>query len=359
MAFSTGTGPQSVLNTTISEYIKERENNIMRKRAFLALLKESGRISYGHSGEKMEWPVRYKRNSMIGQGHFSSNSFAQQNRHTTASLPWRSYILPEGLDKFSRLKNRGKEAIIDLYATIVDDMLDDISDQFCAKLFVDGNASGNELEIHGLDSFAGTSGVTAAKYATASDTYGGLSTVLGNYGGSWTGTWPFGSGDAQYDFWTPLLPDWSDAGWVGGLTTWAANAVEVLRWGIVAQQRNKNKLDCYLFEGDLFRQFLDTLDDKERIIVRENAKNGKMPSLGFGEAVMFDGVECIWEFGVASDVVYGVTLKDIEIRSMQKQMFVANAEDFDMATSSHRFSIDFYGNARFNPRGMARVDSYT
>jgi hypothetical protein len=40
----------------------------------------------------------------------------------------------------------------------------------------------------------------------------------------------------------------------------------------------------------------------------------------------------------------------MELRSMQGQLFVPEGPDYDVASKSWRFSIDFFGNLVFNPR---------
>jgi hypothetical protein len=98
-------------------------------------------------------------------------------------------------------------------------LMADIEEAFGDELYVDGNASGNEGRIHGFESWLGNSGAATNGYvATPSDTYAGLSTTLGNYGGTWSTpprntNWPDGKGDPEYDFWSPLLVDYTDTAW--------------------------------------------------------------------------------------------------------------------------------------------------
>jgi hypothetical protein len=61
---------------------------------------------------------------------------------------------------------------------------------------------------------------------------------------------------------------------------------------------------------------------------------------------------------VPSNTGYGFNLDQMELNSLQKQLFVPEGPDFDIASQSWRFSIDFYGNMQFNPRYMGKLFNY-
>ena len=54
--------------TTIGEQIKGEEVNIIRNQKILALMESGGRISFGHSGKRLEWDVRISRNDLTPYG---------------------------------------------------------------------------------------------------------------------------------------------------------------------------------------------------------------------------------------------------------------------------------------------------
>ena len=92
--------------------------------------------------------------------------------------------------------------------------MDDAKQRLPIELYIDGNEAGNEKRFHGIESFMGVSGANASQpIGTPSDTYANLVTTLQNYGGNFSGSWPSGNGDPQYDFWAPhvaLDPDHRD-----------------------------------------------------------------------------------------------------------------------------------------------------
>lgn len=359
---------QRVLNTTIHQYIREEEENILRDRKILALLKSRGRITFNHGGDLMDWKVRYKRAPMRVFRESDTLTFNRINRWKTAQLDWRGYAATDSINKMEKLKNKGTEAIIKFFEQMTQNLMADIEEHFGDELYVDGNAAANAGRIHGFESWFGNSGGATNGYvATPSDTYAGLSTVLGNYGGSWSTTggstnWPDGTGDAEYDFWSPLIVDYTDTAWSPTTKTWANTCVEAMRYGILKMMKNKSRkgqMDMIQLERELFRLFLEKQEAKERITVNRGDKKGGLVSLGFTDVVNLDGVDITSEYGVPTATGYGHAIEHMELRSLQGQLFVAVTPDFDIASYSDRYSIDFFGNMRANPRYQAKFANVT
>lgn len=355
------------VHATLSNYIKGEENNTLRNRKVLAMLKSKGRISFNWSGLDMVWRIRYAQGQMQGYADGETLTFPRRNRRQTATLPWRGYAMSESLNKLDKLKNRGREAIVNFYATLGEDMMKDMGEVFGPQVYVDGEAAGNGRKIHGIESYMGSSGVTRPFVADPSDTYAGLSTALAAYGGSWTGTWPNGEGDAKFDFFSPILvnytgPDVGGVGWKSNTKTWEHTCIEALRFGILYAMRsksNKGMLDTIILDRELYRQFLERLDERTRITVQSNASNSTLIKLGFSDVQNFDGVDITTEFGIPSGVGYGFNFDEMEMRSMQSQMFNVEGPDWDIATRSWRTAIDFLGNMTSSPRSALKFAAFS
>lgn len=359
-----------VVNSTIRQYVRGEENNVMRARKLTALLKERGRIQYNAAGEQLDWKVKYKRAPLFGFADSDTLTFSRRNRWKTAVLPWRGYAMTDSMTKKEKLMNKSVEAIVKVYNSIAKNLMEDIEEEFGDELYIDGNASGNSKRIHGLESFLAatqTINVSTGAYRTAnaadragapSDTYAGLSTILGNYGGTWTGSWPEGTGEAHYDFWTPVLINYTSTAFGGATDTWAAQGDEALRYMLISAQKNRSKrgeIDMTLLEKLLYNDLLNLLDSKERFNSVPGRNMGSLAKLGFSNVVNFDGCEVTWEYGVGSAIGYGLNVDAMELQSLQSQLFVPEGPDFDIASQSWRFSIDFYGNARHNPRCFGKL----
>lgn len=352
-----------VLNSTIKNYIREREVNVLRNRKLTALLKKRGRLSFNWSGTLMDWKVKAKRVKLTPFADGDTLTFDRKDRHRTAELPWRGYSLTDSMTKGEFLQNRSKEAIIKLYSTLSVDLMDDAEDFFGDEFYINGNISANAKRIHGIETFLSANQVIGNGAGAPTATYAGLSCVPGFYGGSWQGgqingvnvTWPNGVGDPVWDFWAPIVVDYGDTLFPGTGSkgnSWANNCIEAIAFGIIKSKKSKSArgmLDVIFLADEMYRTFLSQVRQKERIQVDRGAASG-LVQLGFTDVVNQDGVDCTWEYGTPSGVGYGYNVDMMEVRSMQAQVFVPEGPDFDIATKSWRFSIDMYGNVVYNPK---------
>jgi hypothetical protein len=355
---------QRELNTTIHKFIRQEEENILRDRKLLAMMKSRGRITFNNSGDLVDWKVRYKRAPMRVFRESETLTFGRVNRWKTAQLDWRGYAATDSVTKLEKLKNKGAEAIIKVFQQMTENLMADIEENFGDELYVDGNATGNSGRLHGLESFLGnTGGATNGYVATPSDTYAGLLTDLGNYGGNWdtasgASKWPDGKGDPEYDFWTPVIVDYSDTAWAASSKTWASTCEEAIRYGINKMQKNKSRkgmLDMILLEREMYRLLEEKQAAKERIVIKRGDKPGGLAAMGFEDTLNIDGVDVTSEYGVPVDSSgygygYGIPMQHIELASLQDVLFKAELPDFDIASYSDRYVIDFFGNLRMNPR---------
>mgnify|MGYP001606044922 FL=1 len=360
-----------IVNTTIREYVRGETVNVLRNRKVTAMLKSKGRISLNHSGDGIDWKIRYKRAPLIGYADTDTLTFSRRDRWKTAFLDWRGYAIVDSMTKQEKLKNKSTEAIVKIYDSLTRNLMEDAEDQFGDEFYIDGYASGNSRRMHGIESFMGNTGVrTTVPIAVADDAYANLDTDEGAYGGTWTGNWPIGTGDAHYDFWTPLLIDYTSAitpssanvGWSASTKTWANTCVEAVRFAIIHSRKNKSAkgmLDFILLNDELFRNFIEQQAAKERLNATRGQKAGGLSALGFDDTFNFDGVEVTYEYGVASNLGYGWNIDQMELKSLQGELFVPEGPDYDIASKSWRFSIDFFGNICFNPRFFTKFKNYS
>lgn len=350
-----------VVNTTIRKYLRDLEVNVLRKRKITAMLKSRGQISYNNAGDGFQWPIEMKEPRMQGYADADTLTFSRFDAYKTANLDYRGYAITDAMTKQEQLKNRSTEAIVNIYDGITKRLLRSMEHQFGHEFYIDGNLAANAKRLHGLESFFGANaGVSGSRVLTPTDSYAGLNTDLGSYGGAWTGTWPVGKGDAEYDFFSPLIVNYTDPGaaaWTATTKTWANTCLEALRFGIIHAHKNDSAdgvLDLILMERDLYRQYLEQLTSKERVLVERPSKAGGLVSFGFGDVSNYDGVEITSEYDIASGVAYGFNFNHIHLRCMQDQLFVNDGPDYDIASKSWRFSLDFFGNLQINPRYFAK-----
>ncbi len=347
----------TTVTTTTARYLKEVEVNILRQRALLAMLESKGRIVYNDFGVNLDWKVEYNRPPIQTFSDGGTITFDRQDRYKTATLGWRSYVQTDIMSKAERLANRSNAQIIDRYAATTERLSENIRDNFCDELYANGYAAGSN-RLHGIESFCTTSSTQSDRVVLPTATYAGLSCAPGNYGGDWTGNWPIGTGPAKYDFWSPLLVNFTDADWGGSTHTWETHGFDAVRYALThcnVRKSRAGKPDLVLVGPEMFRQLKGVLDDKERINVENNYS---LVKLGFTDVIQIDGCDVTYEYGLAADTGYVFNTNQMELRSRQGQLFNSSAPTWNNATQTWEFLIDFYGNARFNPRGQAKLYAY-
>jgi hypothetical protein len=352
-----------VVNSTIKNYIKEREVNTLRNRKLTALLKQKGRITFNWSGTAMDWKVKYKRVKLTPFADGDTLEFSRKERYRTAVLDWRGYSATDGMTKGEFLQNRDAQAIIKIYSETASDLMDDADDAFGEEFYLNGYLPANAKRIHGIESFMGATQNAGNGAATPTGSFAGLSCVPGAVGGNWNSGslpgWPHGKGDAHYDFWSPLIVDYGDT-LFSNTPTWTANAVEAIAFAIIKGKKSKSAkgmLDVFMLDDEMYRIYIGLLRGKERIVVGNT--NSALAKLGFSDVTNQDGTDITWEYGMPAATGYGLNCDMMELRSMQSQVFVPEGPEYDIGTKSWKFSIDFFGNCVWNPKFQVKLTNLT
>lgn len=357
-----------VVNTTTSKFFREEEINIMRHRKLLALLQDRSRVSMNNSGKDMDWKVRFTENGLVSYHDGGTLGMNRFNRWKTATLDWRGYVMSESMTEKEMRMNRGVEAIIKYYSNLMKTMRDDADRTFGDKFYIDGNAVGFEDDYHGIESFMGDSGTpsTTQPIAVNSDSYAGLSTVLGEEDGTWSGNWPEGTGGAAYDFWSPLLVDYtstvaaSSGGWIASPKTWANTCVEAIRYLIINTMKNRNTpLDIIMVTAPMYRDVMNFHDPLQRIVVEKNGSESKMTKLGFPGLINIDGVDIAWEYAMPANTGYGFAVDEMELLNMYETIFNTVGPTYEDRTMSYLYTVRTFGNLRFNPRYFGKLKNFT
>lgn len=354
--------------STLVKHLPEIEQAVLRNRPVGAMLDQRGKISYNQGGRGFDWRVKYRSHDVRGNTGMTPRSFDPVNRFQVAELGYRGYQVADSIFKKEQLENRGPDAIVKIGESMEKDLRESLDEAFSEEYFVDGEATGNELKMNGIETMMGatqtvhaTTGAArtanaADLYGYPNDTYAGLTTGLGDYGGAQrSGIWPNAQADPQYDFFSPIIINYTSTVLPGSADTWAAQGIEAMRIGIMQCQRNSgmnNQLDLIALDRTLYIDALNALDDKERTLVTN--QNG-IRSFGFKSVFELDGVEVTWDYGVPSLVGYGFNFNALELLSMQEQLFSMETE-YDIDSQSTKWVVDFLGNLKFeSPRNFLKL----
>lgn len=362
-----------LVSATRAKYMKGASDMTLRKRLLLAMLKKRGRISYNCSGTELVWQLEFSQPPISQNGDGAVIDFSNHRAYRQVSVDWRGYVGTDTLTQKQNLMNRGEEQLVNLFQSKSNNLRKSIGDTFAGEIYKDGEATGRENSVHGLETFMG-SGTCAAtdRIAQPSDTYGlgQLSTQLGTYGGSWTSAlttkpnstiatdWPDGSGTAEYDFNSPKLVNWSASNWGTGATTWEANA-----WRVVSQTitwltttgGEDGMPTLGAMSPDLFQGYKNAQEVKTRITVSHKESQ----DLGFGQTLNQDGVALYPDFDCPVGTGYFINVSQMMIHSLAPELFWMEGPDKDPRSNwSYLWGIGFWGNAEFKPKHFAKIAAY-
>ena len=370
--------------TTLAKHIREVEESMLRNFQLGALLESAGRINFNNSGEGFDWPVQYRLHKVEGNTGETQRNFARKNLWKTANLEYRGYQVTDTMYYREFRSNRGPEGIVKVFDNFVERLETSITEGLGGEYYVDGAATGNEQSWHGLESMFGpddmksidiTSSSTSERTKNDADlvgapdstTYAGILTDLGQYGGdNESGArWPSGIADSEYDFWSPLVINYtcSTAVASGGLpstdNTFGGQGDEAMRFAIINAQRNTSKngqVTNILLARDLYTDLLNLIDTKERIAI---SSENSLRALGFKNVLNFDGVEVSWEAAIPTGVGYGLNYDNIELKSMDDALLRSEGPEYDIHSQSFNAVVSTLSNMKFSsPRNFFKLMTF-
>jgi len=370
-----------VIATTIVNHLRETEEATFRKFKVFSLLESSGNVVMNQSGRGFDWNVRYRNAPVTGNTGDTPRTFSRVNMWKRALLPWRGFTTTDSIYRREMLENRGQQALVDVSGKMAERLTESLEQHLSYQPYSDGDAAGHENDFHGLESFLKYNGTlheqsadvavgrtnnnTGDRYGFPDDTYAGLSTKLGYYGGgrigATTGTWPNVPVDPELDFYSPVIINYNATSFDAGAgNTWKSNCVFAMREGIHQCKRNDTKesqIDLVVLDRSLYIQFLNSYRSDERIMV---TKEGGLKSLGFSDVVTLDGVEVTSEYAVPPGKGYGLSVGNMELRCLENQLMVAEGPFFSEETQSYRYACSTLGNMKFrSPRNFFLLTNIT
>lgn len=364
-----------VIGTTIVHHLREEELAVFRKFKTFALLEKSGNVVMNCSGRGFDWNVRFRHPVVSGSSGDTPRTFARQNLWKRAELPYRGATAQDSIYRRELLENRGQQALVNVAGQMAQRLQEGVENYLAFQIYEDGNAAGKENAFHGLESFMaydgtiqeGASGVATKRTANAADRFGfpddnyaGLSTKLGAYGGGripTTGTWPEAAVDPEFDFWAPCIVNYLSTGFgvASPGNTWKTNCVDAVRTAIHHTRRNDTKdsqVDMVILDRKLYIEYLAKLDSKERI----NVESNKLTEVGFTDTFTQDGVAITSEYSCPAGVGYGLSIQNMELRSLEDTLLVGEGPFYDEELSSYRYACSVLANMRMrSPRNFFKL----
>ena len=363
-----------VVTVTTPKYMKGASDLTLRSRLLLAKLKAKGRLEYNVSGDECKWQVEYSQPPVEAYGDGGVVDFSNHQAFKQLAINWRGYVATDTMSKKQRGMNAGKEALVNLFQTKSNRLVKSLQNNFCGELYKDGNGTGRDNAIHGLETFMATGTNASADIAgEPSDTYdlNSFSTLPGTYGGTWSSDittspnanlandWPNGQGDSEYDFLSPKLCNWSSTNWGTSATTWEANCwrciSQLITWMTVTGGSD-GMPDICILAPDMFQGYKNHEETIRRISIPHKAAN----DLGFeGNVLNQDGCAIMPDFDCPANTGYMLNTSKITISSLFPELFWMEGPDKDPRTMwSWLWGVGFFGNVKWQPRYTWKLAAY-
>lgn len=357
------------LQTTMPKLLREVEDAAKRNFQIMAALESAGRITTGHGGEGIQWPVRYKYHKAEGATGENARNFTPTNLWKQGALDWRGYEVTDSIKRREMEKNKGEAAIIKVIDGFAERLRESLLQELGPQFYVDGQDAENERFWHGFKTLAQTNGETfnvsgaGARAANQADkvfvpngTYADLNMAPGTYGGaqSTTAPWPEATADSQYDFWSPVQVV-RDSTAFGDGSNPGADLEKALRYGITHAQRNSSmdgQITNVWMDRNLFIDLKDHNDGRQTIEVK--MAPGSLVELGFRNVFMFDGVELSYETAVPVGYAFGVNLACMELMALTDMLFEDEGGPvYDINTQSLNAVVSTLSNIKYkSPRNF-------
>jgi hypothetical protein len=365
------------IGTTITNYLREEELTTFRKFKVFAALEGSGNVVMNQGGLGLNWQVRYRNQPVSGNNGETPRVFARQNLWVDANLPYRGYQVTDSIYKREMLENRGQQALINVAGKMASRLQESMEQHLAKEVWIDGNKAGNELRFHGIESFTAIDGTVSIVDGTKraanaddpfgwpADSYAGVNTGLGAVAGSQLeGSWPNGVADPEYDFYSPIVVNYTSKYFKGKDSTgtdsyiWQDQCVQAVREGIQQAKRNDTKesqIDMVIMDRKMYIEYMNKLDSKERALISSNTG---LKLYGFKDVFQQDGVDISTEYAVPTGCGYGLSIANMELRCMEGSLMTAEGPFYNEDTQAYRYVVSVLANLKFrSPRNFFKLQA--
>jgi hypothetical protein len=275
------------------------------------------------------------------------------------------------------LENRGQQALINVAGKMASRLQESMEQHLAKEVWIDGNKAGNELRFHGIESFTAIDGTVSIVDGTKraanaddpfgwpADSYAGVNTGLGAVAGSQLeGSWPNGVADPEYDFYSPIVVNYTSKYFKGKDSTgtdsyiWQDQCVQAVREGIQQAKRNDTKesqIDMVIMDRKMYIEYMNKLDSKERALISSNTG---LKLYGFKDVFQQDGVDISTEYAVPTGCGYGLSIANMELRCMEGSLMTAEGPFYNEDTQAYRYVVSVLANLKFrSPRNFFKLQA--
>jgi hypothetical protein len=372
----------NVIRGAAPTYMKGFADLTHRGHVLLALMKQHGMIEFNANDFSRIWQVQaYEPEVRVGSDT-TRQTFQNHNPYKQCQIDVRDYVASDLLTEGQYKKNRGRNQLINLYDQKMKNLGKSMVRRLQEWMYRDGDAAAYDGGFNGFESCladdAGT--LVTEKVAAPSDTYAGLSTALGALGGSWTtdlaaadrynaglaNDFPYGQGDTEYDYFSPLLINWGSSAFTTA-GSWEDNCDEVLRFGSSVMRGRNGYMNA---EGlpliNLLAPNLYEAAENHYATRFRTVHPYTMGDLGFPQKTLhLDGTVLQSDYSVPTDVGYGICPAHMEAFFLETingggedSMVDTFGPTWDDTYAAFLMRVTVFGNMRMTPKFMIKYSNY-
>ena len=370
------------IRTAAPQYMSGYADMTLRGHILFNLMREQGMMEFNATSASTIYQIQVREPEVRTAQDTTRKVFQNSSVFEQCQVGVRWYEASDMLSEIQWKENQGKTQLIPLYDTKLSNLGKAMVRRLQEWAYRDGNSAPYTDGFQGFESCLADNGSTTAadKVALPSDSYAGQSTALANFGGSWsaddsvvmnaglTNDWPYGSGTANYDPFSPLLLNWSSTAWAGGSGLWEDNCEEVLREGSAILQA-KNGFDntsevpvVWLMSPKLYVKAKTFYAQRFRMYAPYRDTEVGFPSTG---TLSLDGVVLKSDWACPTNTFYGLCPQHIELFWMicrnpsgENPFIDVDGPVWDTSTASYLMRIAAGGNLRMQPKFMCKGKNY-
>ncbi len=372
----------NVIRGAAPTYMKGFSDLTHRGHILLALMKQHGMIETGAQDHARIWQVQaYEPDIRVGSDT-TRQTFQNHNPYKQAQVDVRDYVGTDLLTEAQYKKTRGRTQLINHYDQKLKNLGTAAVRRIQEWIYRDGDSADYLDGFQGFESCLGDDGGTLVteKIAAPSDTYGGLSTALGALGGSWStdiasadrynaglaNDFPYGQGDTEYDYFSPLLVNWGSSAWTTA-GNWSDNCNEVIRFASTVMRSRNGYMNAdglpmiTMLAPNLYEEAENFFDDRFRIIQPYTGGD-----LGFNQKTLdLNGTVLTPDYAVPANTGYGVCPAHMEAfflecihNAIEDSIIDSEGPVWSIERAAWLYRITIFGNLRMQPKFMVKFANY-
>lgn len=370
------------IRTSAPQYMSDFSDLTIRGHILFNLMREYGMFEFNATSASTIYQIQVREPEVRTAQDTTRKVFSNSAVFEQCQVGVRWYEASDMLTEIQWKENQGKTQLIDLWETKMKNLGTAMVRRLQEWAYRDGNASPYTDGFQGFESCLADNGSSVAgdRIALPSDSYAGQSTALAGFGGSWssdstdymnaglTNDWPYGSGTANYDAFSPLLLNYTSTAWSSGSALWSDNLEEVLREASAIMQAkngfvNVNEVPVlFLMSPKLYVQAKGFYSQRFRMLTPYRDNEVGFPSTG---TLSLDGHVLKSDYACPVTTFYGLCPQHIEMFWMvcrnpsgENPFIDVDGPVWDTSTAAYLMRIAAGGNLRMQPKFMCKGKNY-